>query len=293
MVYNMKNKCILAFILSLIISITCYSQSNVMESLSFHSNILNRDISYSIYLPSGYNNSQRLYPALYLLHGYTDDQTAWLQSGNMQDITDKAISNGNAAPMIVIMPDAWDTWYVNQYDGKMPYEDMFFKELIPFMEKTYRIRPDVRNRAISGLSMGGYGSFLYSLHHPDMFCACCPLSAAVFTDEAMNNNSGSNAKSFIDLFHRLYGKNLEGWEKNSVLDILKNLDKDKTPKVRYYIDCGDDDFLLEGNFEVHKLMKAKGIQHEFRVRDGAHQWRYWRSALPTVLEFVSQPFLKN
>ena len=114
MVYNMKNKCILAFILSLIISITCYSQSNLMESLSFHSNILNRDISYSIYLPSGYNNSQRLYPALYLLHGYTDDQTAWLQSGNMQDITDKAISNGNAAPMIVIMPDAWDTWYVNQ-----------------------------------------------------------------------------------------------------------------------------------------------------------------------------------
>ena len=87
--------------------------------------------------------------------------------------------------MIIVMPDAWDTWYINQYDGKVPYEDMFFEELIPYMEKTYRIRSDKESRAIAGLSMGGYGSFLYSLHHPDMFCACAPLSAAVFDDTVM------------------------------------------------------------------------------------------------------------
>ena len=94
--------------------------------------------------------------------------------GQMKTITDQAIAKQQAVPMIIVMPDAWDTWYINQYDGKAPYEDMFFEELIPYMEKTYRIRKDKESRAIAGLSMGGYGSFLYSLHHPDMFCACAP-----------------------------------------------------------------------------------------------------------------------
>ena len=167
----MKNKFYLYCILCFLFNVAGYSQSTVFESLSFESNKLGRKVSYSIYLPSDYNTSKRNYPVLYLLHGYTDNETNWIQMGQMKTIADRAIAN-EEVPMIIVMPDAWDTWYINQYDGKVPYEDMFFEELIPYMEKTYRIRSDKESRAIAGLSMGGYGSFLYSLHHPDMFCAC-------------------------------------------------------------------------------------------------------------------------
>lgn len=131
----MKNKFHLYFILCFLFNMAGYSQSTVFESLSFESNKLGRKVSYSIYLPSDYSTSKRNYPVLYLLHGYTDNETNWIQMGQMKTIADRAIANEEAVPMIIVMPDAWDTWYINQYDGKAPYEDMFFEELIPYMEK--------------------------------------------------------------------------------------------------------------------------------------------------------------
>ena len=286
----MKNKVCLSLILCLLVNLAGYSQSAVFESLSFDSQKLGRKVSYSIYLPSDYNTSKRNYPVLYLLHGYTDNETNWIHMGQMKTITDRAIANEEAVPMIIVMPDAWDTWYVNQYDGKVPYEDMFFEELIPYMEKTYRVRSNQESRAIAGLSMGGYGSFLYSLHHPDMFCACAPLSAAVFDDSVMDTRK---AKSHKDLFNRLFGPGDEHWHKNSGEKILSDWDENKLPNIRYYIDCGDKDGLLEGNFQVHQIMRQKNIKHEFRVRGGGHSWTYWRTALPEVLKFVSQTFSRS
>ena len=286
----MKNKVCLSLILCLLVNLAGYSQSAVFESLSFDSQKLGRKVSYSIYLPSDYNTSKRNYPVLYLLHGYTDNETNWIHMGQVKTITDRAIANEEAVPMIIVMPNAWDTWYVNQYDGKVPYEDMFFEELIPYMEKTYRVRSNQESRAIAGLSMGGYGSFLYSLHHPDMFCACAPLSAAVFDDSVMDTRK---AKSHKDLFNRLFGPGDEHWHKNSVEKILSDWDENKLPNIRYYIDCGDKDGLLEGNFQVHQIMRQKNIKHEFRVRGGGHSWTYWRTALPEVLKFVSQTFSRS
>ena len=253
----MKNKFYLYCILCFLFNVAGYSQSTVFESLSFESNKLGRKVSYSIYLPSDYNTSKRNYPVLYLLHGYTDNETNWIQMGQMKTIADRAIANEEAVPMIIVMPDAWDTWYINQYDGKVPYEDMFFEELIPYMEKTYRIRSDKESRAIAGLSMGGYGSFLYSLHHPDMFCACAPLSAAVFDDTVMEARKN---KSHKDLFNRLFGPGDEHWKQNNVLKILSDWNQNNLPKIRYYIDCGDDDGLLDGNMQVHQVMKPDFLQ---------------------------------
>lgn len=287
----MKSKIAFMLVLSLCVSFMGMARSVVHESLKFRSGKLGKDVSYSVYLPDGYDTSSRLYPVLYLLHGYTDDCTAWIQQGCMQEITDRAIESGSAVPMIVVMPDAWDTWYINQYDGKVPYEDMFFEELIPYVEKTYRARAGKEFRAIAGLSMGGFGSFLYSLHHPDMFSACAPLSAAVFEDSALEQHKAT--KSHGDLFNRICGPDLSHWHKNSVLKILSDLDKEHLPQVRYYIDCGDRDFLLDGNFRAHQIMNEKGLKHEFRVRGGEHTWLYWRTALPEVLRFVSEPFRRN
>lgn len=286
----MKNKMFISLVLCILFHFNGIAQSAVFESLKFDSKKLGKEVSYSIYLPDDYNTSQRNYPVLYLLHGYTDDETMWIQTGEVKEIADKAIGSGDAAPMIIVMPNAWDTWYVNQYDGKAAYEDMFFEELIPYIEKTYRAHSKQEFRAIAGLSMGGYGSFLYSLHHPDMFSACAPLSAAIFDDNVMEQRQ---AKSHKDLFARLFGPGLDYWHQNSVLKMLSELDKEKLPRIRYYIDCGDRDGLLEGNFQAHKIMQEKGMKHEFRVRGGGHNWQYWRTALPEVLGFVSGAFRRN
>ncbi|MEG1543231.1 MAG: alpha/beta hydrolase family protein [Tannerellaceae bacterium] len=266
------------------------AQSTLLESKKFNSKILNKEVAYSIYLPDDYNTSTRNYPVLYLLHGWSDDETSWVQIGNVKDIADKSIKEGNAVNMIIVMPNAEETWYVNSFDKKERYEDMFFEELIPYIESNYRARAEKQFRAISGLSMGGYGSFLYSLHHPDAFAACAPLSAAVYTDETLSKDKESVRGK---LFKKLYGTDINYWHDNSVLFLMENLKEGTQVSTRYYIDCGDDDTLLHGNNIIHEIMQQKGIKHEFRVRDGGHSWTYWRTALPTVLEFISQRFQRS
>jgi S-formylglutathione hydrolase FrmB len=83
------------------------------------------------------------------------------------------------------------------------------------------------------------------------------------------------------------------YNRHSALALIENMPDDQRQAVRWYIDCGDDDFLYEGNSLVHIAMRKKEIPHEFRIHDGGHSWNYWRNALPTVLEFVSQAFHQN
>src|SRR6056300_248589 len=169
------------FIIALIIgSFSLQAQhGKVMDDLSLNSKILKGERKFSVYLPPDYDSSSRSYPVLYLLHGYTDDHTGWVQFGEVLHIADKAILSGDASPMIIVMPDA-DTGlpgYTNAISGNWNYEDFFFKELMPHVEDRFRIKKEKRFRAISGLSMGGGGTFLYALHRPDLFASACPLSA--------------------------------------------------------------------------------------------------------------------
>jgi len=262
--------------------------SKVYDNLLLKSKILNMDRRYAIYLPPGYETSQRSYPVLYLLHGGGDDQTGWVQFGEVQLITDKAIAEGTATPMIIVMPDAntGRRGYSNNADGSWRYEDFFFQEFMPFVEKTYRIKTEKRYRAISGLSMGGDGSFTYALHHPELFSSACPLSAGTgpLTLEDARTRLTKEIPGISD-------QNITAfYNRQSVLSLVNNMPDTLKKAVRWYIDCGDDDFLYEGNSLVHIAMRKKEIPHEFRTRDGAHNWTYWRAALPVVLEFVSQAF---
>lgn len=262
--------------------------SKVMDDLSLKSKILNMDRKYAIYLPPGYESSQRSYPVLYLLHGGGDDQTGWVQFGEVQHIADKSFADGIATPMIIVMPDAntGRRGYSNNATGSWRYEDFFFQEFLPFIEKTYRIKADKRYRAVAGLSMGGDGSFTYALHHPELFSSACPLSAGTgpLTPEdaktrLTKETPGISEQDITNFYNR-----------QSVLTLVNNMPDTLKKSVRWYIDCGDDDFLYEGNSLVHIAMRKKEIPHEFRTRDGAHNWTYWRAALPNVLEFVSQAF---
>ena len=112
----------------------------VIEHLIIRSNILSRNVAYTIYLPPDYTTSERMYPVVYLLHGYTDDNTGWLQFGEINRYADKAITEGIIPPMIIVMPNGDSSWYINSYDGKEKYEDFFIKEFIPAVEKEYRIK---------------------------------------------------------------------------------------------------------------------------------------------------------
>lgn len=263
--------------------------SKVSDNLSLPSKILKSDRKYAIYLPAGYETSQRSYPVLYLLHGATDNHTGWIQFGEVQRIADKAIQDGTATAMIIVMPDG-DTGrmgYFNSIGGDWNYEDFFFQEFLPTIEKTYRIKTEKRYRAIAGLSMGGGGTFMYALHHPELFSSACPLSAYIGPlsfEEARTRINKSDPKITDEVQIKTY------FEKHNALNLINQIPDDQKKAVRWYIDCGDDDFLYEGNSLVHIAMRKKEIPHEFRVRDGAHNWTYWREALPTVLGFVSETF---
>jgi enterochelin esterase-like enzyme len=261
----------------------------VSDNLSMQSKILKMERKYAIYLPPDYETSHRSYPVLYLLHGAGDDQTGWVQFGEVLHIADNAIKSGVATPMIIVMPDAntGKRGYVNDVKGEWLYEDFFFQEFIPFIEKTYRIKSIKQYRAIAGLSMGGEGTFIYALRHPEMFSSACPLSAATGprnTDELKDYRLWRGVENIKD------SEKLSYFNRYSVLNLIENMPDDQKKSIRWYIDCGDDDFLYEGNSLVHIAMRKKEIPHEFRIRDGGHNWTYWRTSLPEVLKFISSAF---
>ncbi len=283
-------KQIVVLLLFMLVSPAVFAQSGkVFDNLSMKSEILNMDRKFAIYLPPGYETSERSYPVLYLLHGSGDDQTGWVQFGEILHIADKAIHEGHATPMIVVMPDA-DTGqrgYTNAPGGNWNYEDFFFKELMPYVEKTYRIKPEKRYRAVAGLSMGGGGSFYYALHHPELFSSACPLSASTGPLNKEEVQRYMQRRSMSDATE----EQMNNWyRKYSVLEMVKNMPEDDLKSVRWFMDIGDDDFLFEGNSLVHIELRKRNIPHEYRVRDGAHNWTYWRDSLPVVLHFVSEAF---
>ena len=264
------------------------AQSKVFDNLKMESKILKMERKFAVYLPPDYETSSRSYPVLYLLHGLGDDQTGWIQYGEVKKIADNSIKNGDATPMIIVMPDAntGRVGYFNIPSRRWMYEDFFFEELMPYVESKYRIKSDKRFRAISGLSMGGGGTLTYALHRPDLFSAAAPLSAGTGSTDV--DESLERIKRYGIEFTREEMKNL--LENNHPLNLIKKMKLSDINSIRWYIDCGDDDYLFEDNSLLHIAFSKKGIKHEYRVRDGAHNWTYWRESLPLVLEFVSKGF---
>jgi enterochelin esterase-like enzyme len=277
-------------VLSVIIVLSCIAlsvnaqDSRVYETRTLKSQVLKMDRNYAVYLPPGYEEGDVSYPVLYLLHGSGDDHTGWVQFGQVKHIADKAIAEGKAAPMIIVMPDGNTKvkGYFNQPDGSFAYEDFFFNELIPHIEQTYRVRSERRYRAISGLSMGGGGTIFYTLHHPEVFAAAAPLSATTAGAWVITRETKATQEQ-LDAYNRRYGF-------DHILNNASKEELDNIKRVRWYVSCGDDDFLYKDNSLLHILFRDKEISHEYRVKDGAHTWTYWRTELPLVMEFVSKSF---
>jgi S-formylglutathione hydrolase FrmB len=266
----------------------------VREGLVMKSVILGRDQRYTLYLPPDYETSNRRYPVVYLLHGYTDDDTGWLQFGEVNGIADAAIAQMEIPPMIIVMPDGGVSWYINDYQNKVRWEDMMFNELIPHIDATYRTRASSRYRGIAGLSMGGYGATILSMRRPDLFSACAAFSAAYLMEEDVLTMPAEN---YDPTFGILYGEKLTGearltahWKTYSVLHQAAVMPEAQLKRVRWYFDCGDGDFVSPSNAQLHITLHQRGIPHEYRARDGEHTWTYWRTGLKDGLAFIGQSF---
>lgn len=266
-------------------------QSKIMTD-SIHSDILNANRSFTVYLPVSYETqSERAYPVLYLLHGMSGVNTSWFNDQRAKDVLDQLIASGEACEMIVVSPNAGGN-PMTEWNGyfNMPgwaYEDFFYQEFLPYIEKTYRIKGDKGHRAIAGLSMGGGGATSYAQRHPDMFSSAYAISA-LMNIPAGSENPTPDPKSKMNL---LTNAVIE----NSCIRYVQEADdarKNNLKSVAWFVDCGDDDFLLDRNIEFYQAMRNAGIPCQFRVRDGGHTNEYWHTALFTVLPFVTRNFEK-
>ena len=285
----MKTK-ILLFALACMIAIGTMAQRHggkVIEE-SMNSEILKREKNYCVYLPKSYEKeTDRSYPVLYLLHGLTNNYKSWRDLGDIGPIANQIINAGNANEMIIIMPDAGTDYdgYFNCGD-KWRYEDFFFTEFMPTVEKKYRIKADKEHRAIAGLSMGGGGTLGYAMHHPELFSSAFAMSAYMGARSMHESISHKNERG--EAF-------TQSVIENNCQVYLENADEDKKAAlrtVRWFLDCGDDDFLFFQNVEYIKTMKMARIPVQFRVRDGIHDWCYWQESLFIALPFISNGFAK-
>ena len=281
------------FVALCLVALACsqVSVAGVVINDTIKSEILNSDVPLCIYLPDGFHrNPQQTYPVLYLLHGLTDNERAWVDKGQMNRVADELMISGEAKQMVIVMPcaggaDLRQVWngYFNMEGWH--YEDFFFKELMPAVEKEYRAGGSRDQRAVAGLSMGGGGSVNYALRYPDMFCACYAMSAWL----GMNQQLGGTPKDPNSKFSLL----TKAVAELGAVKLLEAMDKEVLKKlhtVAWFIDCGDDDFLLEQSEELHMKMRHLRIPAQFRVRDGNHNWEYWHNSLRWCLPFVSRNF---
>ena len=269
-------------------SLAAYAGRIVTDSVQ--SQVLGATVKYNIYLPNGFADS-KTYPIVYLLHGLSDDYRAWRDKGHMQEVADELIESGEAREMIIVMPNAGGPDTHNTWNGyfNMPgwnYEDFFFQEFIPIVEKKYHAAGDKGHRAVMGLSMGGGGSTVYCQRHPDMFSSCYAMSA--WLDNQSNNVGAGQQKD------KLYYV-CEAVKNHSALAFIENADdeiKKRLRTVKWFFDCGDDDFLFDLNVRLHQLMRNARIKDELRIRNGVHNWEYWHQALRIALPFASRNFSK-
>ena len=268
------------------------SGSGIFEK-SLYSEALKTEMKYRVYVPNEYRTTSTYYPVLYLLHGLGGSEENWSnpERGNMQAICDAYFAEHPEQKRIVVMPDGGNRWYRDSADDSSKYETFFFNELIPDVLKQFRVKDDQASRAIAGLSMGGYGSLLYAMRRPDYFGACVPMSAAIRTNEEVKN------ATFAEFVKR-YASRADLKESDERFDdyfyandphtLVEKLTKEQKKNLKILLDCGDDDDLLVGNLAYFEKARKNGVKCELRVRDGAHNWKYWREALPIALEFIAQ-----
>lgn len=257
---------------------------------TYYSKLLHRDMSYAVLLPSDYDSTNTSYPVVYLLHGYGDDETAWYTGGNIKFYVDKY--SAEIRPMIYVMPEAFNTYYVNKYNGKYPMMDVLVDELVPAIDSIYRTKADKSHRAVMGYSMGGYGALILPAMNPDVFSVGVSLSMSFRTDqqyiaESQDAFNSQWASNFGGVGSTGESRLTEYFLQHSPFHFFNAASASQYKDLKMFFDCGDDEeSLSKTNDSLHCLLRSVGINHQYRVRNGAHTWSYWYGALHEALVFI-------
>jgi putative tributyrin esterase len=215
------------------------------------------------------------FPVFYLLHGLSDDYTCWTRYTNVERYL-------GDLPMIIVMPDGGRGFYSDSLTNPLGhYERYITEDLISFIDNTFHTVPTREKRAIGGLSMGGYGGLKLALKYPDLFCAGVSHSGAVNYFELTETDPVAWSREWKAVF----GDSPSGGP-NDILALLEGADRTKLPAI--WMDCGDEDFLLEENRLVHNLMVKLNIPHQYAEMPGNHNWTCWDANIQKSLPFVAK-----
>ena len=260
--------------------IICYCSlfaANV-EEVSTYSNAMQKEIKAIVITPDTYTDA-RHYPVLYLLHGYSDNYSSWIDKvPKIKDYVDQY-------HLIIVCPDGnYSSWYMDSpVDSTFRYETYVARELTEWVDKHYHTVASREGRAITGLSMGGHGALFLAFRNQDVYGAAGSMSGGVDLRPFPEN---------WELKKRLgtYAEYPENWEANSVINLVYRLVPNA---LRISIECGVSDFFYRVNCNLHEKLLERNIPHDFTVRPGAHNWQYWGNAIGYQVLFFSDFFHEN
>lgn len=256
------------------------------------SKILGHAVPYCVILPPSYDADQpRRYPVLYFLHGLGGDAQFLIESGGL-DMIEDLWQHRQITDFLIVTPSAGRSFYINSRDGRVRYQDFFIREFLPFIESHYRILRDRRHRAISGISMGGYGALRFALLYPDLFGSVSAHSPALVQNPPRSNVSSGQEITITRFLGSAFGSPFDPayWTRESPFTIVRG--RPRPHDLRIYFDCGtSDDYGFDRGAEAfHKLLLSRGIPHEFHLYPGGHDWSYFAQHLPASFEFHSRAF---
>ena len=266
----------LAVILVLFSILTGSLFAKVPITVAAKSDVMKKEIPALVILPDDYEKSGKSYPVIYLLHGFGGNYQTWYHI--KPNLPELATSN----QVIFVLPDGATSWYwdspVNQ---NLKYETYVAKELVDFIDSSYRTIKSPKGRAIAGLSMGGHGAMWLALRHKDVFGAAGAISGGV--DIRPFPKNWDMAKNLGE-----YSSNKDVWDAHTVINQVDGL---KNGELAIYIDCGFSDFFYQVNLH-NKLLQMK-IDHDYLARPGAHNNAYWNNAIDYNILFFKKFFSKN
>lgn len=261
-----------------------------IEEHKLDSKLMNRKMPYQVIVPNGFyetQNKSKTYSAVYLLHGLTGHYDNWTSKTKLTELS-------REHQFILIFPEGNNGWYSDSETvANDKYESYIVQELIPEVEKKFRAKSGRENRAIAGLSMGGYGALKFGIKYPEKFAVVGSFSgalrAAEWTEKELGSFGGVILKSIMDV----YGKADSTTRKeNDIFQIVKTKSTDELKTLPFiYLDCGTEDFLILQSQDFSKLLFEKKIPHEFRQLPGKHDWVFWNSQVEEFLD-LSEKFLK-
>lgn len=259
-----------------------------IRDLKLDSKLMARQMPYRVILPAKYDaNKNEKFPVVYLLHGLTGHFDNWVDKSKLKDFA-------AGYQYIVVMPEGENGWYTDS--ATVPndkFESYIVRELVPEIDKNFRTFSDRKNRAIAGLSMGGYGSLKFGLKYPEMFSLVGSFSgalqAASFTDKIL----GSGWKVLTDSIMSVYAaEDSQTRRENDIYKIARELPIEKVKNLPFiYLDCGTEDGLIGSNREFSALLLERKIPHEFRQLPGKHDWVFWNSQIREFFN-LSERFLQ-